>query len=244
MRERIVRRDQPEHVPTVEDAELHLVGGDPEPVGHAHRERGRDPGADLDRLRGDGDAAGRIDLDQGEGRIGAAAEHRADAGETDAVGLARMPRRRGGPSRRARPVQSGFDASRSSTSPLRSAPETTLPTMVLPPVSSRLALRKATGSWPRLAAASSIITSSAVMVCNAPKPRIEPAVTARECRATVVDVDLGHVVDADRRGGADEGDRGGEVGEAAAVEILVGGEGGDPAARCGRPPSGSACATA
>ena len=29
------------------------------------------------------------------------------------------------------------------------------------------------------------------MVCNAPKPRIEPAVTARECRASVVTSTLG-----------------------------------------------------
>ena len=45
------------------------------------------------------------------------------------------------------------------------------------------------------------------------------------------DVDLGYVVDADRGGGADKGDRGREIGEAAAVEILVGGEGGDAAGR-------------
>ena len=44
-------------------------------------------------------------------------------------------------------------------------------------------------------------------------------------------VDLGDVVDADRGGGADEGDRGREIGEAATVEILVGGERGDAAAR-------------
>ena len=92
-----------------------------------------------------------------------------------------MPRRRG-----ERLVHSGLAARRSSTSPLRRSPEMTLPTMVLPPVLSRLALRKATGSRPSRAAASSIITSSAVMVCIAPNPRIEPAVTARECRATVV----------------------------------------------------------
>ena len=51
-RERIVRRDEPEHVPAVEHAEPHLIGRDAEPVGHAHRERGRNPGPDLDRLRG------------------------------------------------------------------------------------------------------------------------------------------------------------------------------------------------
>ena len=62
--ERVVGRDQPQHIPAGEHAELDLVGGDPEPVGDAHRKRGRDPGADLDRLRRERDAAGRIDLDQ------------------------------------------------------------------------------------------------------------------------------------------------------------------------------------
>ena len=43
-------------------------------------------------------------------------------------------------------------------------------------------------------------------------------------------VDFRNVIDADRSGRADECDRGGEIGKPAAVEILIGGEGGDPAA--------------
>jgi hypothetical protein len=39
--------DEPEHVPAVKHAELHRVGRDAEAVGHAYRERGRNPGADL-----------------------------------------------------------------------------------------------------------------------------------------------------------------------------------------------------
>src|SRR5712692_7272252 len=92
--ERIVRRNQPEHVPAVEHAELHRVGGDPELVGQSHRERGGHPGSDLDCLRSEGDAAGSVDLDQREGRIGTAAEHGAHAGEADAIGFVRIS---GGP---------------------------------------------------------------------------------------------------------------------------------------------------
>ena len=43
------------------------------------------------------------------------------------------------------------------------------------------------------------------------------------------DVDLGDVVDADRARRPDIGDAGGEVGEPAAVEDVIGGEGADPA---------------
>jgi hypothetical protein len=45
------------------------------------------------------------------------------------------------------------------------------------------------------------------------------------------DIDLGHVINADRCRGSYKGDRGREVGEAATVEILVGDECGDPTAR-------------
>ena len=205
-RERVVRRDQAEHVPRSRSPSFTSSAASPSlsatrtasavampvPISTACEESVMRPAGSS--------------LDQREGRVGAAAVHHGHAGEADAVELVR--RRRGaarllggapGPDRLRRQPVEHLAAPH--------VPEMTLPTMVLPPFASRLRLRNSTGSRPRLAAASSIITSSAVMVCNAPKPRIEPAVTARLCRATVVHVDLRHVVHADRRGGADERDR-------------------------------------
>src|SRR5262249_11529326 len=57
---------------------------------------------------------------------------------------------------------------------------------VRPPVLRALRRRNSIGSSGNDAAISSTSTSSAVIDCSVPKPRIDPAVTPRECSATVV----------------------------------------------------------
>ena len=92
-------------------------------------------------------------------------------------------------------------------------------------------MRKATGSWPRLAA--DLVDHH--LERGHRLQRAEAAHRAGRDGARMarhrLDVDLGHVVDPDRRHRAHKGDRRRQVGEAAAVEFLLGHECLDPAGR-------------
>ena len=175
------------------------------------------------------DAAGRIDLDQGEGRIGAAAEHGADAGETDAVGFAG---RRGG--------AAGLFGRASGPHRLRREPVEHLAAAQRAGddiadhglAAGREQVGLAEGD--RIPAEARRRFVDHHLERRHGLQRAEAAHRAGGDGARMPrhgrDVDLGNVIDPDRGGGADERDGGGEIGEAAAVEILVGDERGDAAA--------------
>jgi hypothetical protein len=126
------------------------------------RERRADRGPHLDGIRTDGDPAFARDPDRGQGAVGAAAEILGDAGEAGAdedPGLL-LPRFLGRP---LPPDRVLVELSR--ISPVRVTPASGLPVMVFPPVGRAFRRRNSIGSTRSVSAASSISTSSAVIVC-------------------------------------------------------------------------------
>ena len=229
-RERVVGRGEAEHAPRIEVAEPHVVRGGAELLRDADGKRGGDAGADLDRLRGERDAAGRVDLDQREGGVGARAVFHRHAGKADAVELVRRrgraPRLLGGaagPERlRRQPVEHLGAPHIAGDDVAEHRP---------PAVGEQVAAAE----LDRVEAEARRRLVDQHLERGHGLEGAEAAHRAGGDGAAVagerVHVDLWHVVHADRRRGADERHRLGEVGEAAAVEVLVRGEGGDPAAR-------------